>query len=283
MCAGIPSKSGHTAILVIQDLYTKWVELYLLKRATGAKILGALEALIMCRWGVLKVLLTDNGTEFVNRDLHALAARVEYKHVTILPYHAQANPVERVNRILGTMIRAFIGADHCEWDLHLHEFRFAYNTAFHSSVGATPAFANFSREPEAAISLRREVEGVVEIIPRPHQEWVDRMARLNRWGESIVHALETAFQREAHYYNLRRRHRQFQVGDLILKRQHVLSLVAKRFTAKTMTPFHGPFVVSRRISDTVYELESLDGRSLGRSLSRTSNHTILPSNQFRVI
>ncbi|XP_057329777.1 protein NYNRIN-like [Microplitis mediator] len=264
MCAGTPTKSGHTAILVIQDLYTKWVELYPLKRATGAKIVCALEDLIMCRWGVPKVLLTDNGTEFVNRDLHALAARIGYKHVTTPPYHAQANPVERVNRVLGTMIRAFIGADHREWDLPLHEFRFAYNTAFHSSVGATPAFANFGREPEAAISLRREVEGVIEIIPRPHQEWVDRMARLNKWRESIVHALETAFQRQAHYYNLRRRHRQYQVGDLVLKRQHVLSSAAKRFTAKMMTPFHGPFIVSRRISDTVYELESLDGRNLGK-------------------
>ena len=43
-------------------------------------------------------------------------------------YHAQANPTERVNRLLKTMIVAFVRDDHKDWDLHLHEFRFAYNT-----------------------------------------------------------------------------------------------------------------------------------------------------------
>ena len=56
------------------------------------------------------------------------------------------------------MIVAFLRDDHKEWDLHLHEFRFAYNTAVHGSLKVTPAFLNFGREPLPYRSLRKEVD-----------------------------------------------------------------------------------------------------------------------------
>ena len=37
-------------------------------------------------------------------------------HTTVPSYHPQANPVERVNKILKTMIVSFIKKDHREWD-----------------------------------------------------------------------------------------------------------------------------------------------------------------------
>lgn len=75
------------------------------------------------------MLLTNNGTEFFNRELRAFAEQYGITHSTVPPYHSQANPVERV---LKTMITAFLKDDHREWDLHLTEFRFAYNTAYHT-------------------------------------------------------------------------------------------------------------------------------------------------------
>ena len=54
--------------------------------------------------------------------------------------HAQVNPVERTNRTLKTMIISFIEEKHNEWDKHLYELMFAYNTLIHESTGKTPAF-----------------------------------------------------------------------------------------------------------------------------------------------
>ena len=116
----------------------------------------ALEENVISRWGTPRFLLTDNGTEFVNKTLQAFADERGIILTTIPPYHPQANPVERVNRILKTMVVAFLGRDHREWDAHLRDFRFAYNTAHHSSVGTSPAFLNLGRELEPARSLRRE-------------------------------------------------------------------------------------------------------------------------------
>jgi len=85
------------------------------------------------------------------------------------PYHPQANPVERVNRILKTMITSLIEKDHREWDKHLSEFRFAYNTAFHSSLETSPAFLNLGRELKPVQLLSRNQ--ATEVEARDIAEW----------------------------------------------------------------------------------------------------------------
>ena len=53
------SKSGYQYILVIQDLFTKWVECLPLGKATGIKIRDAFRELILNRWGTPQVLLIN--------------------------------------------------------------------------------------------------------------------------------------------------------------------------------------------------------------------------------
>ena len=60
-------------------------------------VLKAFEELIVNRWGCPWVLLTDNDTEFSNRLVTERLDEYGTLKSTIPPYHAQANPVERVN------------------------------------------------------------------------------------------------------------------------------------------------------------------------------------------
>lgn len=147
-------------------------------------------------------------------------------HTTVPPYHPQANPVERVNRILKTMIIAFIEKDHREWDEHLSEFRFAYNTAFHTSLGTSPAFLNLGRELEPVRSLSRQTSTVTEVENRDTAEWSERMKKIQSLRDWVIENLDQAFQKQSARYNLRRRDKSFKVGDLLLKRQHTLSSAA---------------------------------------------------------
>jgi len=39
----------------------------------------------------------------------------------------------------------------------------------------------------------------------------------------FMESLDKAYQRQSFCYNLRRRNRTFRIGDLVLRRQHVLS------------------------------------------------------------
>lgn len=87
-------------LLVIQDLFTKWIEVKALKTVNGKLIRDAIEDLIITRWEIPRCLMIDNGTEFVNKMIAGFASECGIRHITVPPYHAQANPVERVNRVL---------------------------------------------------------------------------------------------------------------------------------------------------------------------------------------
>jgi len=106
-----PKQIGFVYILVIQDLFTKWIECRALKTANGKKIREMLEDLVLSRRGTSKFLLNDNGTEFVNQTIRAFAHEYGVTHTTVPPYHLQANPVKKVNRVLKIMI-AFLNRDH---------------------------------------------------------------------------------------------------------------------------------------------------------------------------
>ncbi|XP_025263666.1 protein NYNRIN-like [Camponotus floridanus] len=275
-----PSKSGNAYILVVQDLFTKWIECCPLRKATGKKIRELLTELIVNRWGAPRVLLTDNGTEFINRELQAFAEEHGITHTTVPPYHPQANPVERVNRVIKTMITAFLESDHREWDLHLTEFRFAYNTAYHTSLQATPAFLNFGREPQPINTVRGRHEQAVEVAETNPANWKERMERIKALREWIIENLEAAHEKQSRYYNLRRRDQRFAIGERVLKRQHILSSAAQNISAKLATKFHGPFTIAKILSPVVYELRDDAGRSLGKGINEKREREATMSRRF---
>ncbi|GAB1865894.1 Gypsy retrotransposon integrase-like protein 1 [Camponotus japonicus] len=103
------SKTGYIYVLIV--FFIKWIECSALRVANGRQIKEVLEEIIS-RWGIPRFLLTDNGTEFVNQTLRAFANEHGIMHTTVPPYHPQINPIEWVNRVLKTMIVAFLEQDH---------------------------------------------------------------------------------------------------------------------------------------------------------------------------
>ncbi|KAL7293051.1 hypothetical protein TKK_0013495 [Trichogramma kaykai] len=154
------SKSGNKYLIVFQDLFTRWIEVKPLRKADGKSVARALEELILFRWETPEYFLSDNGKEFDNKLLASVLQEYGVKHVTTAPYNPQSNAVERSNKTLKTMISIFVKNDHRDWDLHVHEFRHAMNTAVQSSTKMSPAFLNYGRHPTPVKSLRREVEPV---------------------------------------------------------------------------------------------------------------------------
>ncbi|XP_011151569.1 uncharacterized protein LOC105190499 [Harpegnathos saltator] len=208
--------------------------------------------------------MTDNGTEFVNNDIAAFARDHGIEHTTTPPYHPQANPVERVNRVLKTMVVAFIEQDHREWDRRLKDFRFAYNAAHHSSLGMSPAFLNLGRELEPTVSLRRRREGRKDLDPGNSVNWSERRKKLAPLVDWVRENLAQAYERQAGRYNLRKRPAIFGVGDFVWKKQHVLSSAANYIAAKLAPKYSGPFVVTARRSSAVYELADEPGKPIGK-------------------
>ena len=153
-----PSKSQNKYWIVLQDLFTRWVELKPVRSADGKTIAKAFEELILFRWETPDYLLTDNGNDFDNKLVMDMLDRYGVQHAPIPPHHAQADPVERANETLKTPISMYVKADQREWDAHIHAFRHSLNTAMQSTTKVSPAFLNFRRHPRPVKILRREVE-----------------------------------------------------------------------------------------------------------------------------
>ncbi|KZS03449.1 Uncharacterized protein APZ42_033820 [Daphnia magna] len=75
-------------------------------------------------------------------------------HKTTSSYHPQANGlVERMNNTLAAMLSMYASADHKDWDETLPYVCFAYNTVRQESIGYSPFFLLYGREPMLPIDL----------------------------------------------------------------------------------------------------------------------------------
>lgn len=140
-------------------------------------------------------------------------------------YMPQANPVERANKTMKTMIAQYCYTNRKKWDERLPEFMFAVNTARRDSTGYTPAFLNFSREPEMSSVLNRirseptpdhepEEQTPEQEGETPTKNYATRLDRLKEIFENVRINLSRAFTAQCHYHNLRRREWRCHPGDL---------------------------------------------------------------------
>ena len=151
-------------------------------------MVGELNQKIFLRFGCPEVFLSDKGTEFKNRVVEDFLRErgVHYTHTPT--YHPQANPVERANRTLKTMVVSYLKERHTTWDEKLPELLFAMNTAVHSSTGVSPAMMLYGRQPEPPGTQHRLQEVAAET---PAQEgsldrWKDRLERPKTAKQAIT-------------------------------------------------------------------------------------------------
>ena len=90
---------------------------------------------VFFRFGLPETFHSDNGTEFKNRVLDKFLEERGVVHTTIPPYHAQANPVKRVNRTLKTMIMSYLEENHRDWDSDVPELTYTYTRPRKSQRG----------------------------------------------------------------------------------------------------------------------------------------------------
>jgi transposase InsO family protein len=259
------SKKGNKYILVMQDNFTKWVELAAMKSATAQAVVQPFTDMILLRYGAPEKVITDNGTQYTSKIFNKLTETWGVKHQCTAPYSPQGNPTERANKVVKTMISQFVNNDHRNWDVYLNEFRFALNSAVHDSTKFSPALLNFGRE------LKPPKATVEELVSAEQQEQAlsfedlqdQRMARIKWLQGQCKENLSKAYQRQAKHYNLRRRENDFVVGEKVLRRSHVLSSAADYVASKLAYKFDGPFIIHRPLGLNLFELKDEKGKSVG--------------------
>ena len=262
------SKKGHTVVVVMQDKFTKWIELQPLRQATAPAVTKAFRERVVMRFGCPRRIITDNGKQFESREFTGLLREYGIDHRKTPPYTPQCNPVERANRVIKTMIAQFTDGDHTTWDAWLPEIAFAYNTARHEATGSTQAALNFGREFAAPGDPRLTADNITEEpTPESINQWQQRLTDIKDRIELARWNLERVHQNQKHHYDLRRREWRPSIGDRVLKREHHLSAAAKQFNAKLAPKFASPYTVFKFTGPNVVVLKGARGKTVRAHLS----------------
>ena len=126
----------------------------------------------------------------------------------------------------------FVKEDQRNWDIHLHEFAYAINTTVHSSTRLTPAFLNFGRNPRSIPNLRQQREKNDLVVIDDSKVWADCLKRLPTIYNLVQKHLQIANEKQSKHYKKYHRDVSFVIGDLVVRRNHVLSAAAQNFMAK---------------------------------------------------
>lgn len=256
------STSGHKYILVVVDTFTKFVLLFPLRAATASLVSKNLERDVFLMWGVPDYLICDNGSEFTGKCVKTLATEYKVKILYNARRHPQANPSERVNKTLGNMLRSYVGENHRHWDRDLAKIAFALRTAQHEVTGYTPAYLNFGRELNIEGDKNSEDdERLPEVVDGT--SYGSKVQELKKIFKDVEQRMKKSFEKNAARYNLRRRSLEFKEGDIVWKRNFPVSDASTNFSAKLAPKFTGPYVIQKKVSNTVYELRDEQGNIVG--------------------
>lgn len=256
------SKRGNSFILVVTDYLSKFSLLFPLRKATGAAVVQRMENEVFLLFGVPRVLICDNGPQYRCREFRKLAetykCQIKYNAV----YHPRANPTERVNRTLKTMLAMYVSDNHQNWDENIHKIGCALRTSTHEVTKLTPYFINFGRNMSLS-GTDYAVGGVFDIEDGTTTCGKTRNESFRQMYADVRTRLEIAGKKNCDRYNLRCRHVEYFPNQAVWKRNYVLSDASRYFSHKLAPKFIGPFYVKKRVSPWTYELRDEQGNNKG--------------------
>ncbi|KAG5884122.1 hypothetical protein JTB14_009177 [Gonioctena quinquepunctata] len=188
------------------------------------------------------------------------------KHRTLIKfsasYHPRANPTERINRTLKTMLAMYVSDNHCSWDENLDEIACAIRTSRHEVTKLTPYFVNFGRNMVlSGANYGRDDLREIEDGTQTGEGTINEAFR--KMFQDVRKRLEVAPEKSCDRYNLRRRQEEYLPNQMVWKRNYVLSDASKYFTRKLAPKYVGPYYIKKRLSPWTYELRDVDGNSKG--------------------
>ena len=260
--ASLPTtKRGNKYILVVKDSLTRYVEIYPLRNKEPITVAQLLVDHIYCRHGAISTLVSDQGTEFLNKVITQVCALLRINKVTTAPHAPRSNGlVENHNRTLKDQLAGYTSAFQDDWDLYLPLVAFTYNTTVNSTTGYSPYFLLHGREAS-----------------QPHSQWISRTCQeigpnnIDQYAFELAQRLSFLWDQlaiskvdEAKKFNRTplkpRDFKEYEKGDLFFLKMvpdatytHYLNPKEKRpISAKLQHRWVGPFEVEEKLTPVTY-------------------------------
>ena len=229
---------------------------------TEQKIHNFVWRAIVCRFGIPRALVSDNGKQFDNSKFRDFCPELGIKNYYSSPAHPQSNGQAEVTiRTLKAALKTKLEDLKGKWVEYLLEVLWAYRMTQKSATRETPFTLAFGTEVVAPFEVGIK-SPMIELASVEHNDEALRLNLdlLDEKREQVLRRTKDYQRKTAMYYNQKVKPRSYMSGDLVLKK----FLPARKNPAhgKLGPNWEGPYIVSRVVRPGNYELQTEEGKIL---------------------
>jgi hypothetical protein len=134
-----PNSKGCEYILVAIDYVSKWVEALPCRAADAIHLKRMFHEVIFPRYGVLRIVISDGGSHFIDRTFQKALMEVGVDHRIATPYHPQTSgQAETSNKQIMNILQKTVNQMGRSWRSKLSEALWAYQTTYKMPISITP-------------------------------------------------------------------------------------------------------------------------------------------------
>ena len=233
------SYSDNQHILVIVDVFTKYVRLYPCKK-TNERTVERCITEYANTIGKPQNIIVDNATYFQNDKFRSFCGKngIKIRYTSIR--NPKANPAERYIKEVIKFLRIKCHHDHTNWEEVIWDIEVFLNKTHNLTTEETPEM------------LMHNVK-----TDRP---WVCH--NLTSYEELMSNVNEKLKKRNERYVKkeLKKRHKEIElnIGDLVLVRALRVPSKRKGICLKLQLPFEGPYVIVQKNGESSYTVANTD-------------------------
>ena len=218
---------------------------------------------IVCRFGIPKSIISDNGSQFDNRVYRDFCLELKIRNLYSTPRYPQSNgQAEASNKTLLTALKKRLDSAKGKWVEELSGVLWACRTTARKPTDISSFALTYG--VEAVFPTEIGLPTIRTATPEPEKEgsMIRELDTSDELREAATIRVASYQHRLANYYNKQVRPRVYQPGDLVLRK--VFENTADPTAGKFQPNWEGPYVVARSRESGSYAIDKTDGTPVPR-------------------